>query len=116
MAAKKEKPKKTKTDKAISRYPRLTLDQIETKMIELIEGLDRNNYFMNTKKLEALNMVAQQKLKRAELESKLTTDNKNIVVEPIKVEFVSNDTETERINRLTQEVEEALGGGKIDCA
>jgi hypothetical protein len=106
MPTKKDKT----TKKKIIEESTMSLSEIESEMLKLVQTMDRTNYFLNSKKLEALNLIAQQKLKRAELESKTNANSENTHNEPIKVEFVSNSSEEDRINKLQSEVEDAIGG------
>lgn len=89
---------------------KMTLDEIEALTTKLALEMDNSNFFINSKRIEALNMVAQQKIQRMKIEAMEKGVATQTTVEPIKVEFVSANTveALERVDRLTKEVEETI--------
>ena len=105
---------KEKSEKAekwwLGECEKLTLEQIEGVTTKLALTMDTSNFFINSKRIEALNMVANQKIQRMKIEAMERENQNQTTVEPIKVEFISANTDksVERIERLTKEVEESL--------
>ena len=88
----------------------MTLDEIEALTTKLALEMDNSNFFINSKRIEALNMIAQQKIQRMKIEAMEKGVATQTTAEPIKVEFVSANTveALERVDRLTKEVEETV--------
>lgn len=95
-----------------------TLEQIEEEMCALVTTCTNATMFLNSKKIEMLDRIANLKIKRIQIEQSkqaLALANSNqTVAEPIKVEFVSPNTtdNVNRIEKLQKDVEDALGGNK----
>jgi len=89
---------------------KMTLEQIEGVTTHLALTMDTSNFFINSKRIEALNMVANQKIQRMKIEAMERENAAQTTAEPIRVEFVSANTpeSKERVDRLTKEVEESL--------
>lgn len=110
-----KRKKSAMTKKETDKLKTLTIEEIEAKETELALSTDASNFFLNSKKIEMLDKIAQLKLKRLQLElqqqAKETEEEENN--EPIKVEFVSPNTmeQTDRLARLEKEVDDALGSG-----
>ena len=90
----------------------MSLEDIENEMTKLTLTADISNFFMNSKKIEMLEKVANLKVKRMQLEQAQQSENQETSSDPIKVEFVSARTNdvNERIEKLESEVDDALGG------
>ena len=108
---KRIKEKKEKAEKWWkAECEKMTLEQIEGVTTHLALTMDTSNFFINSKRIEALNMVANQKIQRMKIEAMERENATQTSAEPIKVEFVSANTveSKERVDRLTKEVEESL--------
>lgn len=87
----------------------LTLDQIETKMIELAtdESTDLVVQMINEKKIAMLEKVANLKLHRLQLrELEKSGENIPVEVKPLEVRFVSSKTQEQklRLERIDDEI------------
>lgn len=97
--------------KSVKKYTTLTLEEIEKTSTELVLNMNRENFFIATKKIEALNLIANQKIQRMKLEAmREERAGGTAKPEPIKVEFVSASTIDSqlRIDKLTEEVENSI--------
>lgn len=88
----------------------LSLEDIEKKMVELATD-DSNDVLVNMineKKLNMLEKVANLKIKIMEVNKDKETNDK---AEPITVNFVSSDNETqkERLARIDKEISKGVG-------
>lgn len=87
----------------------LTLDDIEEKMMELIndESTDVLQTMINEKKLGMLEKVANFKLHRLQLKA-LEQQPQEVDVKPLEIVFVNSDTEEQqaRIDRIDNEIKE----------
>ena len=85
----------------------LSLDDIEEKMVfyATFNSNDPLTVMMNEKKLAMLERVANLKIKRIQLKA-LEESNAITTVEPIKVEFISSNTEDQRkrLERIDNEI------------
>lgn len=106
------KKKQTIAVKTRKKAKLLTLEQIEEQTTELALTMTLENFFINSKKIEALKAVADQKIARLKLEElKKQNEPQDKPIDPIKVEFVSSTTaeSLNRVDKLTNEVEESIG-------
>ena len=85
----------------------LTLNDIEEMEVDLITNTTNKNIFFNKQKLEMLDKLATQKLRRLQIEATIKVAQvEQAKPEPIKVEFVSANTvdNKSRIEQLEKEV------------
>ena len=101
--------KPTGKKKVVKISKSLSLDEIEEKMMELIndESTDVLQTMINEKKLGMLEKVANFKLHRLQLKS-LEQQPQEVDVKPLEIVFVNSDTEEQqaRIDRIDNEIKE----------
>lgn len=122
LLTKEKKPILTKEQEVeiLSMQPKtkvkdLTLNDIEQMEVGLILDTDKKNIFFNKQKLEMLDKLATQKLRRLQIEATIQASQPVIEKpQPIKIEFVSANTldSNARLEKLTKEVEDSLTNNK----
>lgn len=110
--------KEIKENKKMERKAKLlTLDEIEEMQTDLALACDDTNFFLNAKKIEMLEKIANMKVKRMALEKEQTSNTNVANVKPIEVKFVEANTvdQKQRLERLETKVLENKSVGGNDA-